>query len=71
MAAPGITTPEPVTRPAEAAPVAAGRWPWLKFATPILVVLLAAALVITLTWNWNSWEGGRRRSPTMPLSAEI
>lgn len=32
---------------------------WQKYGTPILVVLLAAAIVLTLTWNWNSWEGGR------------
>jgi membrane fusion protein (multidrug efflux system) len=35
------------------------RWPWLRYVTPIAVVLLAAALVITLTRNWNAWEGGR------------
>jgi len=35
------------------------RWPWLRFVTPIAVLLLAAALVITLTRNWNAWEGGR------------
>jgi membrane fusion protein, multidrug efflux system len=26
---------------------------------PALVVLLAAAVVLTITWNWNSWEGSR------------
>src|SRR4029077_1378103 len=30
-----------------------------KYGTPLLVVLLAAAVVFTITWNWNSWEGGR------------
>jgi membrane fusion protein, multidrug efflux system len=30
-----------------------------KYGTPALVVLLAAAVVITVTWNWNAWEGGR------------
>ncbi len=35
------------------------RWPWLKYATPILVLLLAAAVVVTITRNWNGWEGGR------------
>ena len=59
MAAPEIPTPEPAKRPAEPTLVAATRWPWLKFGTPILVLLLAAALVITLTWNWNSSQGGR------------
>ena len=32
---------------------------WQKYGTPALVVLLAAAVVFTITWNWNSWEGGR------------
>ena len=32
---------------------------WRKFGTPLLVVLLAAAVVFTIIWNWNSWEGGR------------
>ena len=63
MAAPGVPDPEPVTHPA-APPAAAPRWPWLKFVTPILVLLLAAALVITLTWNWSSWQGGRAHQVT-------
>jgi membrane fusion protein, multidrug efflux system len=32
---------------------------WQKYGTPLLVVLLAAAVVFTITWNWNAWEGGR------------
>jgi membrane fusion protein (multidrug efflux system) len=48
----------------EVPPVAAVRWPSLKFATPILVFLLAVALVITLTVNWNTWEGGRAEQVT-------
>ena len=32
---------------------------WLKYLTPILVVLLAGAILFTITRNWNSWEGGR------------
>src|SRR5439155_21012803 len=32
---------------------------WLTYGTPVLVVLLAAAVVATITWNWNAWEGGR------------
>jgi membrane fusion protein (multidrug efflux system) len=34
-----------------------GRWPWLRYVTPVAVLLLAAALVVTLTRNWNAWEG--------------
>ncbi len=63
---------ESVARGAEASPErpehvpASGgsRWPWLKYATPIAVLLLAAALIITLTRNWNSWEGGRAEQVT-------
>ncbi|HVN17891.1 MAG TPA: HlyD family secretion protein [Dongiaceae bacterium] len=33
--------------------------PWQKYGTPILVVLLAIAVLATVTANWNSWEGGR------------
>lgn len=32
---------------------------WQKYGTPLLVVLLAVAVVLTITWKWNSWEGGR------------
>ena len=32
---------------------------WLKYGTPLLVVLLAATVVFTLTWKWNAWEGSR------------
>ncbi|MFZ0787364.1 MAG: HlyD family secretion protein [Candidatus Acidiferrales bacterium] len=30
-----------------------------KYGTPAFVVLLAVAILATITWNWNSWEGGR------------
>jgi membrane fusion protein (multidrug efflux system) len=32
---------------------------WRSFPVPLLVVLLAAAVVFTITRNWNAWEGGR------------
>jgi membrane fusion protein (multidrug efflux system) len=35
-----------------------------KYATPALVVLLALAIVLTLTRNWNAWEGGRAEQVT-------
>ncbi len=40
------------------------RWPWLRYVTPIVILLLAAALVITVTRNWNAWEGGRVEQAT-------
>ena len=32
---------------------------WQKYLTPIVVVVLAVAVVATVTRNWNAWEGGR------------
>jgi membrane fusion protein, multidrug efflux system len=40
------------------------RWPWLRYVTPIAIVLLAAGLIITLTRNWNEWEGGKAEQVT-------
>ncbi|HVO61296.1 MAG TPA: HlyD family secretion protein [Terriglobales bacterium] len=31
---------------------------WMKYMTPILVLLLAVAILVTITRNWNAWEGG-------------
>src|SRR5271166_1585854 len=59
---PVATPPSPAHAPTpqlEHAPSPAPRWPWLKYATPLVVLLLAAAVVITLTRDWNAWEGGR------------
>src|SRR5262245_4350975 len=32
---------------------------WQRFGTPLLVVLMAAAIALTITRRWNAWEGGR------------
>ncbi len=32
---------------------------WQIYITPILVVLLALAVLVTITRNWNAWEGGK------------
>jgi hypothetical protein len=32
---------------------------WLRFGTPVIVVLMAFAIALAITRNWNSWEGGR------------
>lgn len=48
------------SRPAEPQHIPAQTKPkWQKYGTPLLVVLLAVAVVLTITWKWNSWEGGR------------
>jgi membrane fusion protein, multidrug efflux system len=57
------STPSPVTAPPPApaehlVTPPKPRWPWLKYLTPALVLLLAAAVVITITRDWNAWEGG-------------
>src|ERR1700689_4727094 len=37
---------------------------WRKFVVPALVVLLAAVIFATITWDWNAWEGGRAEQVT-------
>jgi len=60
MATANTQAPAP-TRAAEPqhAPAQPTRPKWQKYGTPLLVVFLAAAVVFTITRNWNSWEGGR------------
>jgi membrane fusion protein, multidrug efflux system len=50
-----VKATEPENLPAQQKP----KPNWQKYGTPVLVVLLAAAVVFTIIWNWNSWEGGR------------
>src|SRR5882724_3879250 len=54
----------PVTKPLPAesdkpAATSRGSDGWKKYLTPLLVVALALAVLITITRNWNAWEGGR------------
>jgi membrane fusion protein, multidrug efflux system len=54
----------PVTKPLSAEsdkPAAASRGSdgWKKYLTPLLVMALALAILITITRNWNAWEGGK------------
>jgi membrane fusion protein (multidrug efflux system) len=52
------TTPVPAPA-AHPEPVPAQPKPkWQGYLVPLLVVVLAAAVVFTITRNWNSWEGG-------------
>jgi membrane fusion protein (multidrug efflux system) len=32
---------------------------WKKYVTPLLVVALALGVLLTITRNWNAWEGGK------------
>jgi membrane fusion protein, multidrug efflux system len=32
---------------------------WRRFGTPVLVVVMALAIAVTITREWNAWEGGR------------
>jgi membrane fusion protein, multidrug efflux system len=61
---------QPANRPATAPTPTRGAEPehvsakptkpkWRGYAVPLAVVLLAAAVVITITRNWNAWEGNR------------
>ena len=53
---------------------------WLKYGTPLIVVGLAAAVIVTITRNWNGWEGARAdqvtsdayvRGDLTPLSTKV
>jgi membrane fusion protein (multidrug efflux system) len=61
------TSPVPATAPAPSpatAPKAVEPFPsrlkptWQKYGTPLIVLLLAIAIIVTITRNWNAWEGG-------------
>ena len=50
------TKESPEAQPPATPPAPPSRW--RNYVTPALVVLLALAVLVTLTRNWNSWEGG-------------
>jgi membrane fusion protein, multidrug efflux system len=52
--------PKPALPTADTTPaVPRGHVAWKKYLSPILIVLLALTILITLTRNWNAWEGGK------------
>src|SRR5579863_5801982 len=58
-----VAKPVPPTIEAvQAVPRHAARW--RNYVTPVLVVLLALAVLITITRNWNAWEGGKAEQVT-------
>jgi membrane fusion protein, multidrug efflux system len=58
------TTPAPVKAVEPERPPQTFKAGWQKLVIPVLVVLLAAAILATIIWNWNSWEGGRIEQTT-------
>jgi membrane fusion protein (multidrug efflux system) len=53
---------------------------WQKLAVPALVLVLMVSIVVTITRNWNAWEGGRIeqvtddafvRGDVTPLSTKV
>ncbi len=57
---PALTSASPEKTPADDGHTPATTTPkWQKYLTPILIVLLAIAVVVTVTRNWNAWEGGK------------
>jgi len=85
-----VQAPEPKSKPEQVAPRPSASAPadvaarphlrFRKYLTPALVLLLAAAVVLTITRNWNAWEGGRIeqvtddayvRSDLTPLSTKV
>ena len=37
---------------------------WQKYGTPLIVLALAVAVIVTITRNWNGWEGARAEQVT-------
>ena len=52
-----VGKPQPDTDSEKATPRRGASWQ--KYVTPIFVVVLALAILITITRNWNSWEGDK------------
>jgi membrane fusion protein, multidrug efflux system len=53
---------------------------WQKYGTPLIVLALAVAVIVTITRNWNGWEGARAvqvtndayvRGDLTPLSTKV
>jgi membrane fusion protein (multidrug efflux system) len=57
QAAVSAAAPSPVAKPEPSQR-------WKKSLTPVVVVLLAVAVMFTITRNWNAWEGGRIEQAT-------
>jgi membrane fusion protein, multidrug efflux system len=61
-ATPTTKPPHPESdNPAAAVRSAGG---WKKYVTPLLVMALGLAVFVTITRNWNAWEGGKLEQKT-------
>jgi len=58
-----VADPRPEIAPT-AKPLKPVKTAWLRFVTPVLIVLMALAIALTLTRNWSAWEGGRSEQVT-------
>jgi membrane fusion protein, multidrug efflux system len=65
------TSPAPATIPSPATapklvehPPSRLKSAWQKYGTPLIVALLTIAIIVTITRNWNGWEGGRVEQAT-------
>ena len=81
------TSPVPATAPSPVtAPKGVEQFPsrlklaWQKWGTPLIVLFLAIAIIVTITRNWNGWEGAHVEQVTndayvrgdlTPLSTKI
>jgi membrane fusion protein (multidrug efflux system) len=74
-----VADPRPEIAPT-AKPLKPVKTAWLRFVTPVLIVLMALAIALTLTRNWSAWEGGRSdqvtndayvRRDLTPLSTKV
>ena len=74
------STPAPSPTTAAPPPAPKTQNKWLHYGTPLVVTLLATAIIVTITYSWNSWQGGRAQQQTddafvradlTPLSTKI
>jgi membrane fusion protein (multidrug efflux system) len=62
MATAGTPAPAKAPEPEQAHIQAQPKW--RKFVVPALIVLIAAVILVTITRDWNAWEGGRAEQVT-------
>src|SRR5215467_10309218 len=75
------TSPAPAAAPKVVEHQPSGLKPaWQRYGTPLIVLLLAIAIVVTITRNWNAWEGAHVeqvtndayvRGDVTPLSTKV